>query len=231
MTIFLQITDTLATGTAGSSHDKVLFIDLIAKGGFIMIPITILLIISIYLWIYKFLMIGRNSKLDRRFIDHVRDQLQTGNLQAAHMYAKNNDTAIGRVIENGIATLGRPVKEIESNLESASNIEFMEMERHLGYLGLIAGVAPMLGFIGTIAGVIRIFYNISLSNDISIGAISAGLYEKMITSGFGLIVGIVAYCAYHVMTMKIDRFALSLQKSTFEFIKIINRPAYENQAK
>ncbi len=95
--------------------------------------------------------------------------------------------------------------------------------------GASSGIGEALAI--EFAGVIRIFYNISLSNDISIGAISAGLYEKMITSGFGLIVGIVAYCAYHVMTMKIDRFALSLQKSTFEFIKIINRPAYENQAK
>ncbi|MBC8048230.1 MAG: MotA/TolQ/ExbB proton channel family protein, partial [Fimbriimonadaceae bacterium] len=105
----------------------------------------------------------------------------------------------------------------------ASNIEVMEMEKHLGIMGVIAGIAPMLGFIGTIAGVIKIFYDISVSNDISISIISAGLYEKMVTSGFGLLTGIIAYGGYHLLNMKIDRFALKMQRSAFEFIKIINK--------
>jgi biopolymer transport protein ExbB len=101
----------------------------------------------------------------------------------------------------------------------------------MGYLGLIAGIAPMLGFIGTIAGVIKIFYSISLSDNISIGVIAGGLYEKMITSGSGLIVGVVAYAGYHMLNMLIDKSILGIQKQTFDFIKLIQQPSYENQKK
>lgn len=105
----------------------------------------------------------------------------------------------------------------------AADIEIGQMEKHLGHLGLIAGIAPTLGFIGTISGVIKIFYSISVTENISIGNISGGLYEKMISSGAGLIVGIIAYSAYHLLNGKIDNFALKVQKQILEFVNIIQR--------
>jgi biopolymer transport protein ExbB len=120
--------------------------------------------------------------------------------------------------------IGRPIAEIESNMDRAADIESGQMEKHLGHLGLIAGIAPTLGFIGTISGVIKIFYSISVTEDISIGNISGGLYEKMISSGAGLIVGIIAYAAYHLFNGRIDSFALSIQKQVLEFVNIIQRP-------
>ena len=110
-------------------------------------------------------------------------------------------------------------------MEMAVNIEIGKMERHMGHLGLIAGIAPTFGFIGTIAGVIKIFYNISISSDVSIGNISGGLYEKMISSGSGLVVGIVAYSAYHLLNSMIDKYALHAQTINLKFINILNRPA------
>ena len=101
-------------------------------------------------------------------------------------------------------------------------IEIGEMEKHLGHLGLIAGIAPTLGFIGTISGVIKIFYNISLSDNISIGIIAGGLYEKMISSGSGLVVGILAFTAYHLLNGIIDNYALGIQKLNLDFIKLMN---------
>jgi hypothetical protein len=127
-------------------------------------------------------------------------------------------------IKEGVLTIGRNIGEIESNMERAANIEIGYMEKKLGQLGLIAGIAPTLGFIGTISGVIKIFYSISVTEDISIGNISGGLYEKMISSGAGLIVGIIAYSAYHLFNGKIDDFSLSIQKQVLEFINIIQRP-------
>ena len=109
-------------------------------------------------------------------------------------------------------------------MERAANIEVGEMEKKLGHLGLIAGIAPTLGFIGTISGVIKIFYSISQTEDISIGNISGGLYEKMISSGAGLVVGIIAYSAYHLFNGKIDSFVLSIQRQVLEFVNIIQRP-------
>lgn len=225
--VLLQITDTLSTtstDTVTPEQGKLLLIDLLIKGGPVMIPIALLLLISIYLWIYKFLTISRASRMDDRLIHQIKDQLVIGNLTSAESYVRNMHTSQARVLESGITTLGRPMREIESNLETASNIEVMEMEKNLGYMGIIAGIAPMLGFIGTIAGVIKIFYDISISQDFSITTISAGLYQKMVTSGFGLLTGIIAYGGYHLLTMKIDRFSLKLQKTAFDFIRIVNKP-------
>ncbi len=150
--------------------------------------------------------------------------MNEGELNRAVAYTERNNTASSYVLREGILTIGRPIAEIESNMERAANIEVGEMEKKLGQLGLIAGIAPTLGFIGTISGVIKIFYSISQTEDISIGNISGGLYEKMISSGAGLVVGIIAYSAYHLFNGKIDSFVLSIQKQVLEFVNIIQRP-------
>jgi biopolymer transport protein ExbB len=82
----------------------------------------------------------------------------------------------------------------------------------------------MLGFIGTISGVIKIFYSISMTDNISIGIIAGGLYQKMVCSGAGLIVGVLAYSFYHYLQMMIDRFTLAVQDSAFDFMKRITQP-------
>jgi biopolymer transport protein ExbB len=153
----------------------------------------------------------------------VRDHLTAGNFDLARSITERTNTASGNVIKEGILLIGRPIAEIESNMDRAADIEIAEMEQHLGQLGLIAGIAPTLGFIGTISGVIKIFYSISVTENISIGNISGGLYEKMISSGSGLIVGIIAYSAYHLLNGKIDNYALKVQKQILEFVNIIQK--------
>ena len=138
--------------------------------------------------------------------------------------ASSDNSSIGEIVKEGILTIGRPMSEIESNMEKVSNIEIAKMERSLGHLGLIAGIAPTLGFIGTISGVIKIFYKISITENVSIGNISGGLYEKMISSGSGLIVGIIAFAAYHLLNGMIDNFSLKVQKVNLDFVNIIQRP-------
>ena len=120
------------------------------------------------------------------------------------------------------------MSEIESNMDKVVNIEIGKMESKLGHLGLIAGIAPTLGFIGTISGVIKIFYSISITENVSIGNISGGLYEKMISSGSGLVVGIIAYAVYHILNGMIDKYALQVQKMNLEFVNLIQRPSNGN---
>ncbi len=204
---------------------------LLLKGGVVMIPILVLSVISIYIIIERYQFIKRRGKSNPILMSQISDQLQSGNLKAAITTCDREQSACAEIISTGLKTLGKPVKEIESMMETAAQIEIAEFEKQMGYLGLIAGIAPMLGFIGTIAGVIKIFYSISLSDNISIGVIAGGLYEKMITSGSGLIVGVVAYAGYHVLNMLIDKSVLGIQKQTFDFIKLIQQPAYENQKK
>jgi biopolymer transport protein ExbB len=116
-------------------------------------------------------------------------------------------------------------------MEKMANIEIGKMEKNINHLGLIAGIAPTLGFIGTISGVIKIFYSISITENVSIGNISGGLYEKMISSGSGLVVGIIAFAGYHLLNGMIDKYALTIQKLNLEFVNLINNPGNGDKTK
>ncbi len=221
--------DTLTNAAAGAvieniaPNTEISVLEFIFKGGFFLIPIAILLFYTFYVIIERYLYINKVSKIDALLMRDVRDHLNSGNLDLARSIAERSNTASGNIIKEGIQVIGRPIAEIESNMDRAADIEIGEMEKHLGHLGLIAGIAPTLGFIGTISGVIKIFYSISVTENISIGNISGGLYEKMISSGSGLVVGIIAYSGYHLLNGKIDNFALKIQKQILEFVNIIQK--------
>lgn len=227
---FLQAqNDTIANATGAIIEgtvktNEISVLGFILKGGFFLIPIALLLFYTFYIIVERYLYIHKRAVIDPNLIRDIRDNLNSGNLDAAVSIAERNGTASGYVLREGILTIGRPISEIESNMERAANIEVGEMEKKLGQLGLIAGIAPTFGFIGTISGVIKIFYSISQTEDISIGNISGGLYEKMISSGAGLVVGIIAYSAYHLFNGRIDSFTLAIQKQVLDFVNIIQRP-------
>ena len=209
---------------AAPPQDELTFIELIMKGGYVMIPILLLSVAAIYVALERYLYLRSTLKRDGNFLSKINRSLSSGNIAEAKRYAQDEDSATGRIISSGIDSIGRPIRDIESMLESATNIEVAEMEKHTGYLGIIAGIAPMLGFIGTILGIIHIFYEISLTDNFSIGTISGGLYEKMITSGTGLAVGIIAYIAYHLLLLRIGRFTLQIQKDVFDFLRSLQAP-------
>lgn len=227
---FIQLqTDTIANASnvviekISAPQNEISMFGFIMKGGVFLIPIAILLFYTIYLIFERYMYISRASKIDSRLMQDVGEKLHSGNIELARTIVERNNTAAGNILKEGVLIIGRPISEIEANMDRAADIEIGEMERHLGHLGLIAGIAPTLGFIGTISGVIKIFYSISVTENISIGNISGGLYEKMISSGSGLIVGIIAYSAYHLLNGKIDNFALKIQKQILEFVNIIQR--------
>jgi biopolymer transport protein ExbB len=221
--------DTIANVAANAVVENIVpqteisVLEFILKGGFFLIPIAVLLFYTFYVIIERYLYVNKASKIDALLMRDVRDHLNSGNIDLARSIAERSNTASGNIIKEGILVIGRPISEIESNMDRAADIEIGEMEQHLGHLGLIAGIAPTLGFIGTISGVIKIFYSISVTENISIGNISGGLYEKMISSGAGLLVGIIAYSGYHLLNGKIDNFALKIQKQILEFVNIIQK--------
>ncbi|GHN01307.1 biopolymer transporter ExbB [Cytophagales bacterium WSM2-2] len=216
---------TMILQIAAPPQDELTFIELMMKGGIVMIPILLLSLAAIYVAVERYLYLRSAITRDNNFVSKITRSLSTGNIAEAKRYAQDDDSATGNIISAGIDSIGRPMREIESLMESATNIEVAMMERNTGYLGIIAGVAPMLGFIGTITGIIHIFYNISIQDNINIGVISGGLYEKMITSGTGLGVGIIAYVAYHLLQLRIGRFTLQIQKDVFDFLRSLQVPA------
>ena len=206
-----------------TSTGEISFLSLFIKGGYILIPIVLLSFISVYLIFKKYLDIKKNLSIDPGYVAHFNDLLRKGDIKAATLHLEQDNSSYANIFKRVIGKIGKPVEEIESTIESVSNIEVSRVSKHLGYLGLIAGIAPMLGFIGTISGIIKIFYNISLTDNISIGIISGGLYEKMISSGSGLIVGIIAFTGYHMLNMRIDQFISQVEEEAFEFLSIVNK--------
>ena len=223
------IADTLANTAANpemnvSVTESVSYLDFLLKGGIMIIPIILLLFFCIYVIIERYLSIKKATKQDANLINDVKMQLQSGKLDNAIMMCSRENTASGNIMKSGISIIGRPISEIESVMERTANVEIAEMEKGLGHLGLISGIAPILGFIGTISGVIKIFHTISNTGNLNIQTISGGLYEKMISSGAGLVVGVVAYSAYHLFNMMIDSFSLKVQQQTLEIINVIQQP-------
>ena len=216
MTPAILVADPVAVGNAEVITS---WFELLIKGGVIMIPIFLLSLFSVYLFIERFAYIRQTTKINNYLIDSVLDDMRNTNISKAIQHAQNDHTSIGKILLSGLEKVGKPIHEIESQIESTTNLEITKMEKNTGYLGIIAGIAPMLGFIGTISGVIKIFYNISLSDNISIGIIAGGLYQKMICSGTGLIVGVIAYSCYHYLQMMIDRYTINLQENLLKFIK------------
>ncbi|MDP4266562.1 MAG: MotA/TolQ/ExbB proton channel family protein [Bacteroidota bacterium] len=226
------VKDTLATAAAQLQTiaqtpkvNSLTLWDLIIKGGVIMIPILLLSFLAVYFFVERFIAIRKASKEETNFMSTIKDFIIDGKLDTAKEFCKQTNSPVSRMVEKGIARIGRPLNEIERTLESHGNFEVSKLERNLKILGIVAGIAPMLGFIGTIMGVIKIFYNMSLQDNISIGVISSGLYEKMITSASGLIIGVLAFIGYHYLNILLDKVVFKLENNAIDFVDLLQKEA------
>lgn len=199
-------------------------IDLLIKGGWVMIPLGLLLLLGLIIFIERYLTIRKASRDENNLMQQVKSSIITGKLESALAICRNSNTPLGRMLQKGLLRIGRPIKDIEGAIENVGKLEVSKLEKNISILGIIAGIAPMLGFIGTISGVIRIFYNISLSDNISMGIIAGGLYEKMITSATGLMIGVLAYIGYHILNIMVDRVILKMETDAVEFIDLLEEP-------
>ncbi len=223
-----HVTDTIkhiAQPTTAAPHDDLRFGDLLVKGGWVMVPIGILAILGLVIFFERYFTIRKASKNESNLMNQVRDNILNGRLESAVAICKNSNTPLGRMLQKGLLRIGRPIKDIEGAIENVGKIEVAKLEKNIGIIGIVAGIAPMFGFLGTIAGVIKIFYDISKTDNISMGVISGGLYVKMVTSAAGLFVGIVAYICYHILNMMVDKVILKLETDAIEFIDLLEEPS------
>jgi biopolymer transport protein ExbB len=201
---------------------KMSFLELMMKGGWLMIPLLLLSVISVYILGDRYFYIRRQKKVDNSFFDSLKDLIRDGKIDTALALCSSANCSESRILMKGIKNLGNPIHDIYEQMEMEGKLETYKYEGSMYFLGVIAGVAPMLGFIGTISGVIKIFYNISLADNISISLISGGLYEKLITSGVGLMIGIIAYISYHVLNGMINKLVQGWELRCIRFIDLIN---------
>ncbi len=224
LSILLQASTAVADSTAKAAtteHVSAPILEIMVKGGVVMALLAITLLIAIYFIVERGIYLKNRAKIDTNLINVIKENLKENRPDSALAYCERTPTAQAQVIATGLRFLGSNLREIESAMETKASVELSAMESSLNYLSLIARIAPMLGFVGTIWGVINIFYSISLTNDLSIGAISGGLYTKMVASFGGLLVGIVAFLGYQLYIRRIDRFSERLQEQTLNLMEIL----------
>jgi len=210
-----------AAATGATEHVSAPVLEIMTKGGVVMALLAFSLLLAIYFIVERYIYVSKRAAIDSNLINVVKDSLKENRPDSALAYCDRTPTAQAQVIATGLRFLGSNMREIESAMETKASVELSAMESNLHYLSLIARVAPMLGFVGTIWGVINIFYSISTTNDLSIGAISGGLYTKMVASFAGLLVGIIAFLGYQLYVRKIDRFAERLQEQSLNLMEIL----------
>lgn len=197
---------------------------MLIKGGVLMIPLALLLLIAIYYFFERYLAIKKANQIADNFMPMIRDHITTGNVQAAKSLAKNTNNPVARMIEKGINRIGKPLDYIEKSMENTGKIQIYQAEKNLIILSMIAAIAPMFGFLGTIAGMIQLFFDISVTSDLTLGVIAGGIYVKMITSAVGLIIGILAYIGHHYLVAQVDKLVNRMEAASAEFIDVLQEP-------
>jgi len=187
-------------------------LDITMKGGWVLIPISFMLLVAVYLIIAKSVHIAGASSKNLNLTDKICDLLVDGKVDNAITICQSSNKPAGHVLAVGLKTLGHPIKDIQDAMEGEARQQIDKLNGGMQYLAVISSIAPMFGFLGTIFGVIKIFYSISLTDNISIGIISEGLYQKMISSASGLLVGIIAYTGYHLLNAAIDKITSDMER-------------------
>ncbi len=197
------------------------------EGGWIMVPLALLLIVSIYILIERAVVIGKASKVDSYFMDRIRDYIHDGEVESAIKLCKRTPTPYARLILKGISRIGRPMSDVLSAVENTGTLELAALGRGLPWLATTAAGAPMLGFLGTVIGMVQAFYSIASSgNAASIGSFAGGIYTALVTTVAGLIVGIVAMFGYNYLVSRINKVTNLMEAKTMEFMDLLNEPAH-----
>lgn len=204
--------------------EKISMWNLLEKGGGIMYPLYLLLATAIFVFTERLLAIRKASRIDPNFMNIIRDNIVSGNVTAARNLSKNTNNPVARMIDKGLQRIGKPIDAIEKSMENVGKLEMYKMEKNLSILSLIAGIAPMFGFLGTIVGMIQLFYGIASSGQFTLNDIAGGIYVKMITSGTGLIIGLLAYIGHNALTTQIDKTANKMEAASSEFIDVLQEP-------
>ena len=206
----------LQAAPGGATYEKSLdLIGLIFKGGWVMIPLLLLSILTIVIVIERYLFLGKQGVGKKNNFESFLAALKVGNNKEAMRLCEEDNAAWSRIFQYAALT-EISGDEQEKLMEQAANVEVAYLERRLNVLSIVAGVAPLLGFIGTIAGVITIFFDISTTADISIGVISEGLYQKMVSSAGGLVVGIIAFVFYQLLQNSVDKFVAQMEEYSLQ---------------
>lgn len=216
----------VAEQLTGATEIRMSLWDMAVQGGWIMVVLAVFSIIALYIFIERFININKAAKKDDAFMENIRGYMKEGKLDDAKLLCQRTSTPLSRMIEKGISRIGKPLNDIQTAVENVGNLEVSNLEKGVALLAMISGAGPMLGFLGTVIGMIRAFYDMSMAgNNIDIELLSTGIYQAMVTTVGGLIVGIIAFIFYNILVSQIDKVVNLLESKSIEFMDVLNEPA------
>ncbi len=219
--LFFQSTD-LVTEESQS------FLDIIIEGGplgmFIYAIMFTLSIIAFYIFVERYFTIKKAAKEDIGFIENIRAYVNSENIQAAKSLCQSTNSPVARMVEKGLMRIGKPLRDIDAAIENVGNLEIFKLEKNLSTLASIAGAAPMIGFFGTVTGMIMAFYEMSTSENVTPDALASGIYQALITTAFGLFIGILAFVGYNLLVASVEKVVYKMERTTTEFMDLLQEP-------
>lgn len=212
--------------TLPSTEAGINVIDLAFKGGWIMLVLLLLSLIAIYIFIQRLIVIRRAGKEDETFMNRIRDYIHEGKVDSALNLCRSTNTPSARMIEKGISRLGRPMNDVLVAIENVGNLEVSKLEKGFPLIATTVAGAPMLGFLGTVTGMVRAFYDMAnAGTNVDVSLLSSGIYEALVTTVGGLVVGIIALFAYNYLVSQVDNVVNKMEAHTMEFMDLLNEPA------
>lgn len=194
-------------------------------GWYIMIPLAVLSVIAVYIFIERLLAINRASRVDKDFMNKIKDFIHDGKIESAQTLCASNDTPVARMLEKGVMRIGKPLNDIAGSIENVGKLEVYKLEKGLSTLATVAGAAPMIGFLGTVIGMIVTFHAMKISDTgVEISELSGGIMQAMVTTVAGLVIGILAYIAYNTLVSRVDKVVHNMEAKTIEFLDLLDEP-------
>ena len=212
------------------SEEKTLsVIDLIFNGGtgsvIIITVLFIMLGVALYIYFERLFAVNAASKIDKNFMNQIRDYVTSGKLDAAKILCAQTDSPVARLTEKGVSRIGKPLDDINTAIENAGTLEVYKLEKNVSILATVAGAAPMIGFLGTVIGMILAFHEMASSGgQAEMGSLASGIYTAMTTTVAGLIVGIIAYVGYNHLVNRTDKVVHKMEANAVEFLDLLNEP-------
>lgn len=221
-TLTIDSLSTADTMAAQATTENIGLLDLLLKGGYMMIPLYLLFILAIFIFIQKLITLNKAAKTPGHLMDQVKVLVQSGQIEKAKLLCAGENTPVANMIAKGIERIGSPLKNIEVSIENVGKIELYKLEKNLGLLATVSGAAPMIGFLGTVTGMIQAFISIAQEEgNVSPKLLSMGIYEAMITTAAGLVVGIIAYLGYNYLVTQVSKLVHNMEYTTIEFIDLL----------
>lgn len=186
--------------------------------------LLILTFVAFYIFFERYLTIGRASKIDESFMNNIRANVQAGNIAAGKALCQTTDSPVARMVEKGLMRIGKPLRDIDAAIDNVGNLEIFKLEKNLSTLASIAGAAPMIGFFGTVTGMIQAFYQMASAQNVTPDVLAGGIYQALMTTAFGLFIGIFAFVGYNLLVAKVDKVVFKMERTTTDFMDLLQEP-------